>query len=151
MDASFNQLTGTVPSWLAALSPSVSSSNLLFNNNQLSGPLPTAVAAVYPAGSSTWSNTCVVNCSTVYAGCDLSDRAALVDLFVATNVSDLGWIVSTNWLTPAHPCSWNGVICNGTSAVVQISLIANNLVGTLPSSIGSMTALTYGRRCSQRS
>ena len=86
-----------------------------FAGNQLSGTVPSQLTAAFPANSSTWASTCMVNVTASNAGCDLAERAALVDLFSSTG--GLHWLISSKWLTTAHPCQWVGVEClSGSSA-----------------------------------
>ena len=43
-----------------------------------------------------------------------------------------------NW-TPADPstvCAWAGVTCDDESSIVEVSLHAKDIVGTLPTQIG---------------
>ena len=110
--------------------------SLVSAGTQLTGTLSPALATAYPTISSFWSSSCVTNCTSRYAGCDMPERAALVDLWSSTYGP--GWLTSTNWLSSATPCSWAGVSCatvSGSLAVVALSLPSNGLVGTLPSSI----------------
>ena len=68
--------------------------------------------SLYPANSPGWASNCLVNVSNQYTGCNLTERPALVDLFVATNSAPTGWKSWTLWLSGVHPCSgWFGVYC----------------------------------------
>ena len=93
------------------------------------------------------------------------DQQALVDLFASTggraSNTTTGWRRSTRWLTfnHTHPsrgvCLWFGVQCGPPACllpanaswtpppcrVTEIALIVNNLVGTLPASLGRLDAL----------
>jgi Leucine-rich repeat (LRR) protein len=70
-----------------------------------------------------------------------AERAALIDLYNFTTGS--AWANKTDWLsTTVSECDWYGVTCTGNH-VTQIDLHGNNLVGTIPSSIGSLTFLEY--------
>ena len=93
LDVSNNLFTGTVPSTISALSVSATVS---FANNQLTGSLPAAVNLQFPVTTGSWSGTCIVNATSPPAGCDLFERPALVDLFIATNTT--GWLNATGWL-----------------------------------------------------
>ncbi len=69
---------------------------------------------------------------------------ALVDLFNSTN--GLGWTDRTNWLTGPTVCdTWRGVGCDieadGQKHVVIIQLTHNNLVGTIPGTLGNLPYL----------
>ena len=126
--------------------PFAAASTASFARNQLSGTLPAGVAALLPANSSTWSSTCVSGASNWYTGCALTERAALVDLFVST----LGyqWANASGWLSQtSSPCpsgQWFGVFCGGaTGPVTGLVLVSNQLSGTLPSTLSAFTSLTY--------
>ena len=68
-----------------------------------------------------------------------AERAALIDLYNSTNGS--GWTNKDNWLsTTVSECNWYGVTCTGNH-VTQLYPYGNNLVGTIPSSIGNLTYL----------
>ncbi|MBT1695342.1 hypothetical protein KK083_00550 [Fulvivirgaceae bacterium PWU4] len=67
-----------------------------------------------------------------------SDSLALVDLYNAANGP--GWLRKTNWMV-GKVNTWQGVTVSG-SRVTQLLLHANQLQGTIPSSIGDLTALT---------
>lgn len=67
-------------------------------------------------------------------------REALVDLYNSTNGP--GWTDSTNWLV-GDPCvdSWYGVTCDQSENITKIELHQNNLVGTIPASLGNLSHL----------
>jgi hypothetical protein len=73
-----------------------------------------------------------------------SERSALIHLFNATN--GRSWTTNSNWLnSSASMCSWFGVdcVCTGSMcSVAKLVLPNNNLVGTLPESVGRLTLLT---------
>ena len=122
-----------------------------FASNQLSGSVPTQLTSIsFPAGSATWTSNCIVNCSSLLTGCDLVERSALTDFYIAT--SGPYWTVNSGWMTSTHPCTWYGVKCSGGSTtsgpVVDISITGtlstpSGLVGSLPSTVSQLTALTY--------
>lgn len=66
------------------------------------------------------------------------DYAPLADLYNATNGS--GWKRADKWLTDNKPCGWYGVTCTG-NRVGEIKLENNNLVGTIPATLGNLTSL----------
>ncbi len=70
-----------------------------------------------------------------------AERQALLDLYNATTGD--GWTDSTGWGGGAgSECGWHGVRCNsGETTVVWLDLSDNNLVGTIPASIGNLTGL----------
>jgi Leucine-rich repeat (LRR) protein len=69
------------------------------------------------------------------------DRQALVDLYQATGGS--GWDNNSGWLNGNPSNSWYGVEVNGEGRVVRLDLSGNGLRGSLPESIGNLTALRY--------
>ncbi|MBL8112689.1 MAG: fibronectin type III domain-containing protein [Acidobacteria bacterium] len=70
-----------------------------------------------------------------------AEQQALSDLYSATNGA--GWTNANGWFTKVPVCSWFGVTCDMTqSTVIGLTFPGNNLVGTLPSSIGNFTNLT---------
>ncbi|MBD2703801.1 hypothetical protein IC229_24355 [Spirosoma sp. BT702] len=66
------------------------------------------------------------------------DYQALVDLYNSTNGA--GWINKTGWLTGCSPCNWYGVTCT-SGRVTGLNLQNNNLVGTIPASLSTLTGL----------
>jgi len=68
------------------------------------------------------------------------DRAALLALYRATNGP--GWLNSTGWLgEPGTECNWVGISCQSKS-ITGIILGNNNLTGTIPPELGSLSRLT---------
>ncbi|MFC1575920.1 Ig-like domain-containing protein, partial [Gemmatimonadota bacterium] len=65
---------------------------------------------------------------------------ALVALYDATNGPE--WTNSTDWVSTATPCSWNGVDCV-VGSVVRLNLISNQLTGSIPSELGDLSNLTH--------
>ena len=66
------------------------------------------------------------------------DYAPLVDFYNATNGPN--WVNKTNWLQGTSPCNWYGVSCTN-GRVTQLYFDHNNLTGTLPASLGSLSEL----------
>lgn len=67
------------------------------------------------------------------------DSLALVDLYNATNGA--GWANQSNWLQPGKKVGdWYGISLTG-NRVSSINLDFNNLTGTIPNTIGNLTAL----------
>jgi hypothetical protein len=110
-----------------------------------------------------WATGLVFACVVAGASADVipGDRAALVDLYNATGGP--GWTNHTGWTTATDVCDWYGVDCSScksrvtmlcaaagrvgartarSNAVTCRSLCSNNLSGTIPSSVGALTALT---------
>lgn len=69
----------------------------------------------------------------------------LLDFYVSTGGAN--WIDNSGWNdTSSDYCQWFGVYCavaNAGSSVVEIKLNNNQLTGTIPASLGSLTNLTY--------
>lgn len=74
----------------------------------------------------------------------LVSRYALVVFYYSTLGEE--WVLSTNWLTKSHTCTWYGVSCDRFDArMEELDLHANNLVGPLPDEIAlfqNLIALT---------
>lgn len=68
-----------------------------------------------------------------------ADRDALIDLYIDTGGHS--WTDHTNWNTAAPVSDWFGVTVVG-NRVTGISLVSNNLMGDVPSSLNDLTALT---------
>ena len=63
---------------------------------------------------------------------------ALVALYNSTNGPD--WIDNSGWLASGTPCSWTGVECRD-GHITHISLLYNELNGTLPPELGILSRL----------
>ena len=68
-----------------------------------------------------------------------SDRAALVALYKSTGGAS--WTDKTNWDSAEPLDTWFGVTLLGNDRVMGLSLPDNNLRGTLPAELGSLTSL----------
>jgi len=83
--------------------------------------------------------------------CPHPDYIALRDLYNATNGSQwTNTITGDNpWLVDCDPCGlidgtpWKGIQCTNMGRVDVINLSNNNLVGSLPASIGQLTELEW--------
>jgi hypothetical protein len=79
--------------------------------------------------------------TTCYDG--TSERRILEYLFSATGGEQ--WTNNTLWATDAPICSWDGIWCSGDKqdddGVEKIELPFNNMVGTLPSQVWSLSSL----------
>lgn len=100
---------------------------------------PVSVLPVVVAATANPSQSCL-SVTTVATG----DCLALLDLF--TKTQGVQWLTQTNWLsfTNAAPCDWYGVHC-GAGRVTALTLPNNQLSGTLPLSLGTLTGLTQLR------
>nr|WP_293840334.1 leucine-rich repeat domain-containing protein [uncultured Arsenicibacter sp.] len=75
----------------------------------------------------------------VLLACNHPDYTALADFYNATNGS--GWTNKTGWLANCDPCSgWYGVTCTN-GRVSALSLINNQLTGSIPASLSALTNL----------
>ncbi len=72
------------------------------------------------------------------AQANTTDSLAMIDLYNSTNGP--GWTNHSNWLTSAPLYSWFGIFSGDSIHVQVITLNNNNLVGTLPSSLGNLTS-----------
>ncbi|WP_299249349.1 leucine-rich repeat domain-containing protein, partial [uncultured Aquimarina sp.] len=81
----------------------------------------------------------LLNIDTVYAQVSANERQALIDLYNATDGPN--WINNTNWNTAAPVSDWFGVtVTDGT--ITRILINNNNLVGSIPGSLGQLNGLT---------
>lgn len=64
-----------------------------------------------------------------------NERDVLIDLYNSTDGSN--WIRNDSWLgDQGTECGWFGITCDIDGNVLDVSLMTNNLVGTIPSSMG---------------
>lgn len=68
---------------------------------------------------------------------NIGDSLALVDLYNSTNGPH--WKNNANWLTDAPVQTWNGVLSVENGRVTFLLLQHNNLVGRIPTSIGTLS------------
>lgn len=68
-----------------------------------------------------------------------ADRDALVALYEDTDGDN--WTNNRNWLSNASLDSWHGVTTDRNGRVVELNLSENELNGTIPSELGSLTYL----------
>jgi Concanavalin A-like lectin/glucanases superfamily/HYR domain/Domain of unknown function DUF11/Secretion system C-terminal sorting domain/Leucine rich repeat/CARDB len=71
--------------------------------------------------------------------CQLNDSLALVDLYNSTNGAN--WTVKWDFNSPVS--TWYGLDFTFNGCLRQINLPNNNLVGTIPASIGNIAELDY--------
>ncbi|MFT6333871.1 MAG: hypothetical protein ACI86M_003004 [Saprospiraceae bacterium] len=68
----------------------------------------------------------------------------LVDLYNNTNgaswTSNVGWIAGAAG-TNCTPCTWYGITCDNQENIIEVDLFNNNLVGTVPSTLGELTKI----------
>ncbi|BAP55886.1 leucine-rich repeat-containing protein [Thioploca ingrica] len=68
----------------------------------------------------------------------LVECEALIDFYNSTNGSN--WINNFGWNVTNTPCQWKGVTCSG-GRVTELSLDTNQLIGTIPASLGNLSEL----------
>lgn len=68
-----------------------------------------------------------------------SECQALVALYNSTDGA--GWRYGIGWLETATPCAWYGVACRADGRVSSLALGENDLRGSIPAELGSLTAL----------
>jgi Leucine-rich repeat (LRR) protein len=148
---------GTVTSEPAGISCNPTCSATFAESTVVALTATPAVGSVFTAwsGDCASSGACVLTINapksvtaTFAVTVPASERAALIDLYNSTNGA--GWTNRTNWRNagdtdfnePGTECTWYGVTCNGEqNTVLQVNLDTNNLVGTLPASLGDLTNL----------
>ena len=69
----------------------------------------------------------------------LIQRYSLIVLYYATNGAN--WFDNEGWLSDSDECDWYGVTCNDSGFVTGLQLDGNNLIGTIPSNIASLSQL----------
>ena len=67
------------------------------------------------------------------------DRAVLIEFYNATNGAS--WINSTNWNSSEPLGVWHGVSTDANGRVTGLSFSENQLTGSIPASLGSLTNL----------
>ena len=93
------------------------------------------VRAGNSAGDGEWS----ASATGTPAAATSEDRAALVEFYNATNGAN--WGNNTNWNSSAPLDQWYGVFTNVNGRVRRLLLSDNQLTGSIPSSLGSLTNL----------
>ncbi len=67
---------------------------------------------------------------------------ALVALY--NSAGGASWTINTDWLATDTPCSWYNVDCSSVPGyVTDLDLSSNNLTGSIPSELGSISNLDY--------
>ncbi len=70
-----------------------------------------------------------------------AERDALIALYNSTDGDN--WLDKTNWLgAVGTECSWFGVVCDGTPNVQQLSLVSNQLNGSIAPELENLSFLT---------
>ena len=153
-----NQLSGAIPAELANLA---NLQSLHLYSNQLSGAIPAELANLAnlqelwlgdtqlcvptDAAFQAWlsgigSKSGVVNCGLGDAAVSASpDSLALVVLYNATDGAN--WTDNANWLSDKPIGEWHGVTTDEAGRVTYLTLLGNNLVGTLPAELENLSNL----------
>ena len=98
-------------------------------------------ARFFPANATVgrWLVSTALTVTLPAASSAASDRAALVTLYHATDGPN--WRDSTNWLSDVPLGEWYRVQTDDAGRVVALSLLANDLAGSLPPELGRLTRL----------
>ena len=103
------------------------------------GPTTTPEPQPAPAATTVPSPTLPRQAAPEPATSAATDREALVALYHST--SDPGWKDNENWLTDRPIGEWHGVGTDPSGQVIRLSLVANQLSGTIPPVLGNLTSL----------
>ncbi len=98
----------------------------------------TTAADYFITVTNTVATKLALNSDTSKAVTNSQDSLALVTLFDSTGGS--GWFNKTNWLTAAPLNTWFGVSMQ-FGRVTQLNLGVNNLIGNMPTQLGSLAGL----------
>ena len=78
--------------------------------------------------------------ATITVEIESGDRDVLVALYNATDGDN--WTTKSGWLSEEPIGTWHGVTTNSDGRVTRLSIVSNNLDGTLPSRLGDLEFLT---------
>ena len=114
---------------------------LVATNTGDSTYMPTGNGLYYVVVTNEVAKQLTLNSDTIniYYQTNTQDSLALVAFYNSTGGAN--WINHTNWLTSAPVSSWYGVI-ESSGRVTGIVLSSNNLTGSIPSSIDTLTYLS---------
>ena len=129
LDLRNNQLSGAIPSSLGGLT---SLTSLRLSGNQLSGAIPAALCR-FADSINPQQGGVILPCASGDA------RAVLMEFYEAADGAN--WTDDTNWNTDAPLDQWYGVRTDTAGNVEELRLSDNQLSGTIPSSLGSLTSL----------
>jgi Leucine-rich repeat (LRR) protein len=154
LDLSSNGLTGDIPPSFANLTKL---GRMDVSNNYLTGPNRTVPAFLENIGylymqNNSFAQPCPIpdwlkhsvdyNCL-LPSDVPESDFTALLDMYKYLNGAQ--WANKDYWMQPGDVCKvWNGVKCglvNGVNRITELDLGDNELLGTLPESLGKADAL----------
>ncbi len=145
-----NNLTGPIPPEIGSLT---NLTTININDNNLTGAIPESFSALtelehfYVGGSdiclpptlNDWHRA-IPNTNQLPACISPEFRQALIDLYNATDGPN--WTNNTNWNTDKPLRTWYGMHYDNEGALTVLSLVNNNLTGSLPLEIGNLTNLT---------
>ena len=148
LDLSSNQLSGGIPGDLRRLTRLT---HLSLNGNDLRGEIPAWLAklanlhSLFLVGNS--FTGCIPEALQDLAVHDLDrlgipfcGRGVLVAIYNATGGAN--WTNNTNWLSDRPIGEWYGVTVNYQGHVTGLDLGGNQLTGTIPTQLGSLSNLT---------
>ena len=129
-----NQLTGEIPAELGNLT---NLEQLLLTNNQLTGCIPGGLRDV-PLNdlAQLGLDYCMPAASPANTP---TDQDALVTLYNATSGDN--WANNDNWLSDKPLGEWHGVTTDSDGRVRRLDLSFNELAGTIPAELGSLSNL----------
>ena len=134
LSLSFNQLTGAIPAELGGLT---NLEVLRLSSNQLTGCIPSGLRNIQDNDLGQLGlDYCMPAAS---AGDAATDRAALVTLYNATSGDN--WANNDNWLSDKPLGEWHGVTTDSDGRVRRLDLSFNELAGTIPAELGSLSNL----------
>ena len=85
-----------------------------------------------------------LTCAQATISINTGDYIVLKKLYSSTNGKYwfTPWNITAAESDPSFPCShWNGIICDSNGRVTSIHLVQANLTGTIPTEVGTLTAL----------
>ena len=133
LDLSNNDLTGSIPSSLGNIS---NLRTLRLAGNRLTGSIPAPLCkfanSINPQQGG--ANLSCGGSST--PGSASGDRAVLMELYNATGGPN--WDENGNW---GNDGGWQNVFTDNNGRVTELHLAHNNLIGTIPASLGNLTEL----------
>ena len=146
-----NKLSGTIPSELGDLG---NLQELLLFTNEFTGDFPVSLANLTELWRLSIAGNDLTGCIPPVLHTRLTltdidalglpdcsaDRDVLEAFYNATNGPS--WTNSTNWLSEEPIGTWHGVTTNSDGRVTRLSIVSNNLDGTLPSRLGDLEFLT---------
>ncbi|KAL6629136.1 hypothetical protein ACP70R_028901 [Stipagrostis hirtigluma subsp. patula] len=72
--------------------------------------------------------------------CDEQEKSSLLQFLAGLSDEDG---VSMSWQDGTDCCKWEGITCNGSGAVIEVSLASRSLGGSISPSLGNLTSLLH--------